>query len=185
MFMKTATASVCLTCVLMLLSGCASQSTSSKPTDYSTPPQPYRSDYHYGPNPAVVDVFSAASPQSSPPLTVYASLMGIRQADVHSQIPPSVEVRLKFENHGTQPVHFVPASVELETGELRPLPSPILNPSAAFDVPPGETRGQAAYFPFPPGTNSQVLDLNHFRVRWRVQIDSQPVTQTAYFDRIP
>jgi hypothetical protein len=183
--MKTAIASVCLTCLMILLGGCAAQSTSSKPTDYSTPPPPYRSDFHYGPNPAVVDVFSAASPQSSPPLTVYVSLMGIRQAELHSQIPPSVEVRLKFENHGTQPVHFDPASLELETGELRPLPSPMLNPAVAFDVPPGETRGQAAYFPFPPGTNSQVLDLTHFRVRWRVEIDSQPITQTAYFDRIP
>ena len=170
---------------LIVLGGCATQNASSRPNDYSTPPPPYRSDFHYGPNPATVDVFSAASPQTAPPLTVYVWLMGIRQAEPHSPIPPSVEVRMKFDNHGTRPVSFDPSSLELETGELRPLPSPILNPAIPFEVPPGSNHELAAYFPFPPGTSSQTLDLTHFRVRWRVQIDSQPITQTAYFDRIP
>jgi hypothetical protein len=184
--MKNAAVMIGLT-GLMALGGCAGQATTSnpRPTNYSTPPPPYRPDYRYGPNPAVVDIFSAASPQTAPPLTAFVSPMGIRQAEPNSQIPPSVEVRIRFDNHGTEPVRFDPATLELETGELRPLPSPILNPATPFDIPPGQSRGAAAYFPFPPGTNAKTLDLNHFRVRWRVQIAQQPVTQTAYFDRIP
>jgi hypothetical protein len=179
-------AAIFLGLMTMLVGGCASQSTTNaKPTDYSTPPPPYRPDYRYGPNPAVVDIFSAASPESSPTLTAFVSLVGVRQAEPHSNIPPSVEVRLKLDNHSSQPVSVDPASLELETGELRPLPSPILEPATLLEVQPGQSGQVTAYFPFPPNTSYRTIDINHFRVRWHVQIGQQPVSQMAYFDRIP
>ena len=171
---------------VLLLGGCTSQSTSDyKPTNYSNPPSPYRADYRYGPNPAMVDILSAASPQSSPALTAYVSLAGIRPGQSPPNIPASVEVRLRLDNHSNQPVYIDPESLQLETGELRPLPSPILQPTTLVVVPPGQSQQITAYFPFPPGTSFQTIDINHFRARWRVEIGQQPVSQSAQFDRIP
>ncbi|HXE56036.1 MAG TPA: hypothetical protein VN541_23625 [Tepidisphaeraceae bacterium] len=149
---------------------------------------PYVSGYSYYPQPAVVQVFrragAAQSGQASQtPLTALATVLGIHQGDQKQHIPYSVAIRLRFENNGPSRVSFDPHTLELVTGTLMAFAPPITEPPNATVLGPGQRQEFVAYFPFPPNIKADQMNLEHFRLRWQVQIDNYPVVQTALFDR--
>lgn len=168
---------VALCGLLFAASGCSQQS-------------PYVSGYSFYPQPAVVDVVQrgAAQPMQQAqqtPLTVLASVLGIRRADPKHSIPESVAVRLRFENNGTSRVTFDPHSLELVTGTLQAFMPPITTPSYPIEIAPGQRQEVNAYFPFPPNMTASQMNLQNLRLRWEVRIDNYPVIQTALFQRAP
>jgi hypothetical protein len=146
--------------------------------------QAYESGVYYEPQPALVEVVHhAASQPQLVPLTVLASVRGIRRADPKAGIPESVEVRLRLENHGPSHVEFDPGSLELTTGALRNFPAPRVQPPTPVGLSPGQTQTITGDFPLPGGLDQRSAELDHLRLRWRVTINGQPVPQTALFVR--
>lgn len=146
--------------------------------------QRYQPGVYYEPQPALVEVVhrAAGQPQEAP-LTVLASVRGIRRADAKAGMPKSVEVRLRLENHGPSQVEFDPASLELTTGALRNFPPPRVRPPAPVDLSPAQSQRITVDFPLPGGLDERSPELDHLRLRWRVTINGQSVPQTALFVR--
>jgi hypothetical protein len=142
----------------------------------------YIPDYTFVPQPAVIDVMRRDIKAGGQPLTVLATIYGVRYADESRRLPQTVEVRLRFENNGTAPIHFDPNSLDLVTGSLRGFEHPDVVPPRVLDIAPGERAAMTAYFPFPPGGGP--LDLQNLRLRWQVKIGEENVPQTALFHRL-
>src|ERR1700722_20340014 len=103
----------------------------------------YVPDYTFAPQPAVVDVVRRDN-AGAQPLTVLATVFGVRNADESSRLPRSVEVRLRFENNGAASVHFDPNTLDLVTGSLRGFEPPILAPPHVLNLAPGERAAMTA-----------------------------------------
>jgi hypothetical protein len=131
--------------------------------------------------PAVVRVIHNGATEQSP-LTVQASVEGIRRAEPDRKITPAVVVKLTFDNSGTSHVIFDPNSLELENGLLRPFPQPLVQPPGIIDLVPGQRQEVTATFPLPPASDPQATTLTNLRLRWEVRIDNYPVPQTALFE---
>jgi hypothetical protein len=146
--------------------------------------QPYEPGVYYEPQPALVEVVhrAAGQPQEAP-LTVLASVRGIRRADQKVGIPTSAEIRLRLENHGPSHVEFDPGSLELTTGALRNFPPPRVQPPAPVELSPGQNQAITADFPLSGGLDEGSAELDHLRLRWRVTINGQAVPQTVLFVR--
>ena len=157
--------------VTLLTAGCTSTAS------------PYVPGFRYAPEPALVDVFRKGTTRQSPPLSVMASIIGVRRGGRGADTPQSVEVRLRFENNGPSHVSFDPHSLELVTGTLQAFGPPIVRPPGPLELNGGQSATLTALFPFPPGTGYRTLVLDTLRLRWQVQIDNKPVPQTAYFER--
>jgi len=142
----------------------------------------YVPDYTFAPQPAVVEVVRRDK-AGAQPLTVLATVYGVRNADESSRLPRSVEVRLRFENNGAASVHFDPNTLDLVTGSLRGFEPPIMVPPHVLDLAPGERAAMTAYFPF-PRNDSGPLDLQNLRLRWQVKIGDEAIPQTAFFRRV-
>jgi hypothetical protein len=145
-------------------------------------PAIYVPDYTFVPQPAVIDVVSHDK-VGGQPLTVLATIYGVRYADESRHLPRSIEVRMRVENNGTATVHFDPNTLDLVTGSLRGFEPPALVPPRVLDLAPGERASMTAYFPFPRNDNGPV-DLQNLRLRWQVKIGDEPVPQTALFHRL-
>jgi hypothetical protein len=146
--------------------------------------RPYEPGVYYEPQPALVEVVHHAEGQPQQvPLTVLASVRGIRRADTKAGMPKSVEIRLRLENHGPSHVEFDSSSLELTTGALRNFPAPRVQPPAPVELAPGQSQTITADFPLPGELNERSVELDHLRLRWRVTINGQPVPQTALFVR--
>ena len=139
---------------------------------------------HYEPQPAMVEVLhrTGSTPQQVP-LTVLASVQGIREADAKTRTPPQVQLRLRFENHGPSHVEFDPGSLELMTGALRGFSPPRVTPPAPVQLSAGQSQTVNVSFPLPPGTDVRSPELDHLRLRWTVTINGQSVPQTVLFVR--
>jgi hypothetical protein len=160
---------IVLTALLLLMApGCATQ--------------PFVSGYYFYPQPATVEVYHRGAGQQTP-LTVLASVLGVRRADTKHHIPYSMAVRLRLENNGDATIQFDPHSMELVTGTLRAFRPPLTNPAQPVDLAPGQRRDVTAYFPFPAGTTASQTNLDNLRLRWEVRIDNYSVQQTAMFER--
>src|SRR5262245_14963148 len=61
-----------------------------------------------------------------------------------------IEVRMRFENHGEQPVAVEPERIELVTADLQSLGPPELLPAGAVDVAPGGQATVSAVFKYAP-----------------------------------
>ena len=146
--------------------------------------QPYEPGVYYEPQPALVEVVhrAAGQPQEAP-VTVLASVRGIRRADQKAGILTSAEIRLRLENHGPSHVEFDPGSLELTTGALRNFPPPRVQPPAPVDLSPAQSQKITVDFPLPAGLDERSPELDHLRLRWRVTINGQSVPQTALFAR--
>lgn len=144
---------------------------------------PYYSEYTFNPQPAVVQVFQRGDTKA-PVATVLASITGIRRAETDHNRPPSIDLRLRFENNGQVPINFDPASLDLVTGTLFPFSRPMINPPTPIDLAPGQRAEVMASFPFPPNTTPDRLNLNNLRLRWTVRVSNYPVPQTALFERV-
>ena len=156
--------------LLMIGAGCGSQR--------------YEPGVHYEPQPALVEVVHRVGGQPPQvPLTVLASVRGIRPADAKAGMPMSVEVSLRLENHGPSHVEFDPGSLELMTGALRPFAPPRVKPPTPVQLSPGQSITLTADFPFPPGLQENSGELDHLRLRWRVSINGQSVPQAVLFVR--
>ena len=144
----------------------------------------YEAGTQYEPQPALVEVLhrTGAAPQQVP-LTVLASVKGVRQGDARTGTPRAVELRLRFENHGPSHVEFDPGSLELTTGVLRDFPPPRATPPAPIELSPGQSQTVTALFPLPVGLDARSPELDHLRLRWRVNVNGQSVPQTVLFVR--
>jgi len=144
----------------------------------------YEAGMHYEPQPALVEVLhrTGTVPQQVP-LTVLASVKGVRPGDAKTGTPPEVELRLRFENHGPAQVEFDPGSLELTTGALRDFPPPRVTPPAPVELSPGQSQTVTALFPLAPGVDARSPAVDHLRLRWRVSVNGQSVPQTVLFVR--
>jgi hypothetical protein len=144
---------------------------------------PYVDGLYFSPSPAVVELTKPGA-QGQPPLTLLASIVGVRREDSHKNLPESVQVALRIENNGPQSIGFDPHSLQLVTGKLFVFPPPILQPPQPFELAAGQTADVTAFFPFPAGIDYDTIDLNDLRLRWVVRIDNQTIPQSAEFHRV-
>jgi len=163
----TRTTLISLVGLLIAGSGCASQS--------------YVSGISFYPQPAMVRVVRGGADEQSP-LTVQASIEGVRRADPDRNIAPAVVAKLSFDNSGPSHVTFDPNSLELQNGSLRPFPPPQVQPPGIIDLAPGQRQDVIATFLLPPAGAPQAMSLTNLRLRWEVRIDNYPVPQTALFE---
>lgn len=146
--------------------------------------EPYLSGYNYVPQPAVVNVAKKGA-QNEIPLTVLASIVGIRNADSQHHVPYAIEVQLQFENNGPVQVVFNPSSIEMVTGTLAPFPPPQVEPPGTMVLSPGDRRQISAIFPLGMNVNPDQMNLANLRLRWTVEVNGYRVDQTALFERTP
>jgi len=142
---------------------------------------PYVDGYLYQPRPVVADI-PATQPNDPPPVRAYASVVGVRYEDQKANVPESVEVRLRLDNNGPEPISLNPTSLELTTGNLFRFGPPVVAPAPVM-LTPGESALVTAYFPFPDGKSYDDFDLDSLQLRWGLQIGPQPVEQIADFQR--
>ncbi len=152
---------------LMLLTGCSA----------------YVSDFQYVPHPALAEIPPAA-PDKSPPVSAFATIIGVRRADAKQGIPESVEVRFRVENNGPHTVMFDPRSLELTTGDLQNFQPPVLRPIEPVTLAPTQLAMFDAFFPFPFGRSYDDTDMRSLQLRWGEKIDASPVRQIVSFRRI-
>lgn len=143
----------------------------------------YDDDYQYAPRPAIADI-PATQPQSPPPVSANATIIGVRYADEDNHIPASIEVRLEIDNNGPDAVVFDPMSMELRNSQLVRLGPPIVKPPTPVTLNPSQSALVSAYFPFPAGSSYDTIDMSTFQLRWYVQLDSKSVGQAANFTRV-
>jgi hypothetical protein len=143
----------------------------------------YDDDYQYSPRPVTASI-PATQPQDPPPVTVMATVVGVRYGDEDNHIPQSVEIRMQMDNNGPDTVVFDPMSMELRTAQLVRLAAPIVRPPTPITLNPSQSAYLSAYFPFPAGVAYDSMDLNSLQLRWKLQIGSRPVAQVVYFTRI-
>lgn len=153
--------------LLLLVGGCAS----------------YADGYRYVPRPAVANV-PPTPPQTYPPVTGFASVIGVYLGDSHRGIPVSVQVQLRVENNGPATVVFDPRSMQLLDGTLMDFPQPFLDQPAPITLAPQQSVAVGAYFPFPPGRSYDNTDLNALQLRWAVQINGSTIGQAVTFTRM-
>ena len=151
----------------------------------------YLDDYSYVPRPMLAEVpANVGGPttrESNPPVTALASIIGVRQDDPKTKIPPSVEARLQVTNDSPDRVTFDPHSLQLADAAFLNFNAPILQPSdQTITLDPNQSGNVTAYFPVPAGKSVDNTDLSSLQLRWRVTLgDGRNVNQTAIFRRAP
>jgi hypothetical protein len=148
---------------------------------------PYVEGLRYAPHPAVAEVRLAATSagqQAQPPLTGYATVIGIRREDQKQHVPLSVEVRLRLDNHGPQEVAFDPRTLDLTDAELARFAPPLLSIPQPASIAPEQPYIVQANFPFPPGLSYDSNGMENLQLRWAVQVGGHIVPQSASFQRI-
>jgi hypothetical protein len=143
----------------------------------------YVGDFQYVPHPALAEI-PPNPPDKDPPVSAFASVMGVHRADRDEDIPQAVEVRFRLENNGPHTVTFDPQSLELMTGDLLGFDPPIVHPAHPVTISPSDVVMVDAFFPFPPGHSYHDTDMDSLQLRWREQIDQSPVSQSTSFRRI-
>jgi len=135
------------------------------------------------PRPAVANI-PPAPPQTYPPVTALASVIGVRLPDSRQGIPTSVQVQLRIENNGPETVVFQPQSMQLLDGVLMDFPPPMVPAPSPVTLAPQQSASVSAYFPFPPGRSCDNTDLNALQLRWSVQVNGQIQGQAVSFSRV-
>ena len=143
---------------------------------------PYVGDFQYVPHPALAEI-PAVAPDKNPPVSAFASVIGVFRGDSRQAIPESVEVRFRLENNGPHTVSFDPNSLQLDTGELLSFQPPIIQGAQRITLAPTQTASVDAFFPFPPGRDYDNTDIRTLQLRWRENIDAKPVQQIVSFRR--
>jgi len=143
----------------------------------------YVGDFQYVPQPALAEI-PPNPPDKDPPVSAFASVIGVHRADRDQDIPESVEVRFRLENNGPHTITFDPESLELMTGDLLAFETPIVHPAHVVTISPSDVVMVDAFFPFAPRHSYQNTDMSSLQLRWREQIDQSPVAQSTSFRRI-
>jgi hypothetical protein len=156
--------------LLMLMVGCG-------------PSSPYVSGYYYDPHPLVA-ALPTTQPSQPPPVSAYATIIGIRLPDEAQHIPLSMEVRLRIDDNSPDPVTLDPRSMDLSTGDLVRFDPAITTPMAPVTINPGESAMITAEFPFPPGSTYSQFNLEALQWRWALQVGPQHVDQVADFKQV-
>jgi hypothetical protein len=152
----------------------------------------YDTRYAYKPMTATVEAPVPGAGGTGPPVTL-VQIVGVRRADERSQLPASVQVRLKVQNASATAVAFDPASLVLAGAGIDRFPDPVLRPAEVTALAPAESAEFEAYFPLPGGREPGDLDLSALRVRWQLDVGARAVDSiaafellpTAYYDRYP
>ena len=150
----------------------------------------YVDGYYFAPRPAVAQISTTPPPQAQsqpylPPVAVtYASVIGIHRGDRQNGIPPSVQVRLRLENHDTKTLVLDPRTTELIDGGLVSFPAPVVRPPGPLTAGPMQSVIADFYFPFNPGRSWENTDLSSLQLHWDTQIEGQSVSQAVEFRRI-
>ena len=108
------------------------------------------------------------------------SVVGVRKRDADEGIVPSVELRLRVDNHTDQEVRLDPATLRLFAANLEPFPPP-QGPAEPLVVAPRDTATLTVYFPFPDGRVPGPYDLAGLSARWTLEVGGQPSTGSATF----
>ncbi len=143
----------------------------------------YVGDFDYVPHPALAEI-PPNPPDQNPPVSAFASVIGVHAPDRHDDIPESVQVRFRLENNGPHSVWFDPNSLQLMTGDLSSFGDPIVHPEQPATISPGDLAIVDAFFPFAPGHSYHNTDMRSLQLRWSEKIDGSPVTQSTSFRRI-
>jgi hypothetical protein len=142
---------------------------------------PYVDDFDYRPHPAVAEVHSSAQSQS-PAAVAMGTVIGVHVADKKLDIPESVEIRLRLENNGPEPLSFDPATMEMTSAHLQPFAPPIIHAPGTITLNSNEAATLTVFFPLP--AHSEAGDLESLTLRWIIQIGAQKLTQRVTFQRI-
>ncbi len=142
----------------------------------------YESGFRFAPHPGIVEIPSTQSAQG-PAVSTSVSVIGVRKDDSTDHLPASVEVRLRFDNNGLQPVTFNPHTLQLLNGELLKFPPPILDSHDSINLNSQESAVVSAYFPFPPGKGADDTDLDSLQLRWNVTVEGRTVGESVNFRR--
>jgi hypothetical protein len=153
----------------------------------------YVEDYNFMPHPALAEIgppqaqgqpAPGQTAQQPPPVSVLASIVGVRRADSKQNLPESVEVCLRVENNGPGPITFDPRSLALLDGHLVQFPPPVVRPPQSITLAPMQGAIIGAFFPFAPGHSYQDTDLSSLELRWAVDMGGQGVAQAVDFRRV-
>ena len=145
---------------------------------------PGREDFQYAPRTALAEVRSVSdTTQQAPAVTAMVSVVGILQGNQKGEIPDAVEIRMRFENNGPEPLTFDPHTLDLTTPLLLPFPRPIVRPPGPLTVAPMKAGNLAVQFPLPPLPNGSG-DLNLLQLDWNIQIGGKNVSQSVRFRRV-
>jgi hypothetical protein len=144
----------------------------------------YDQRYLYEPRPIDIQTTKPGADDAEPARTL-VTVVGVRKDDSRSQLPASIEVRLRVENTSPFPVSFDPASFALFSADLERFPDPIVQPEGAVTVPPAGTAVVKAFFPFPEGRGHSDFDLSGLNLRWVLEVDGFAVTSSAGFLALP
>ena len=141
----------------------------------------YDHRYLYAPRPAEV----LSPPDSGEELRTLVSVVGVRRADQESKLPACIEIRLLFENAGSDQVTVEPDSLVLTSAGLKRFPDPIIRPVDPIEDAPRDGRVVVAYFPFPDDIYPAEFDLSGLNLRWKLKVGDRSVTGSATFTRLP
>ena len=144
----------------------------------------YDARFAYEPAPAETRLTETGQPEAEPVGRMLTSIIGVRRNDPNIDHPNTVQVRLRIENDGPQTIRINPTSLQLLTGNLREFGSPSTEPSGAVDVPTGERASLDAYFPFPPETNSENLNLSGLNLKLDMRIGERTEQRSVNFHRL-
>lgn len=137
--------------------------------------------YSFFPEPAQADVYSRV-PGRQKPLSVLGFVTDVR--DATGGTPAAVEVRMRFENTGSENVRFDPRTLSLVNGMLQPFSPPAATPATVFQIAPNTTQDVIVVFPFPSGQTPANFSLDNLRLRWNVEINNQVVPQAVMFQKV-
>lgn len=144
----------------------------------------YVDGYRYVPRPGVAEVRAATTEPAGVPVTVLATVIGVRREDKKEGIPASVEVRLRVEASGGETVTFDPQTLELSTGTLMGFGRVMVRPAGAVSLGANQSAEFSAYFPFAGGRSWDNTDMSTLQMRWLVVIHGQTVRQVTDFHMV-
>jgi len=106
------------------------------------------------------------------------------QANSKADVPESVEVRMRIEDTGTDPITFDPQSLQLIDGSLMAF-MPARVQQTPVILQPTDAASVDALFPFPPGYSPDNTNMSSVELRWQVQIDKgAQIAQVVDFHRV-
>ncbi|TAH36788.1 MAG: hypothetical protein EYC70_07295 [Planctomycetota bacterium] len=142
----------------------------------------YDSRYRFEPRPLEA---TATTTDGAVVARALASVVGVRRADSDAGRPAEVEVRMRVENPGSEPLTFLAGATQLFSGSLQPFGAPRVEPPGGDrEAPPGDAADATLYFPLPDGMSLRDMDLEGLDLRWGIRRPAGEVVAHASFQRV-